>query len=691
MKLDISRRSFLIGGAATIVAGGIAGAFGFSKTASAQTHKMKKAQWIWPKNPEFENSIDTHAEFKSSFEFLDSNGEATVEIACDSMYACFVNDKLAAFAQCSDWPDFKYYDKLDITEFCKNGPNDLRVQIWHGPASAGSTYKTDTAGVIFEVLQNKEVLAYSSAATLSRFMNEYWNGRSRLITGQMGFDFWYGLDANPLPFKQENDVDTEKNTRKLHEREILPLQLENRVDGKYLWDQTDFKEEIEKGFTTQGSVMFDLGSETVGFLDVKFRSKVKQQLHFCYGEHIVEKDKFGKPHVRFFVGGRDFTVHVEAKADPDNWQQLMEPFRRLGCRYIEVFYEKERPEFEYVGIRPVMYPFQEKSYSFPDAELKGIYEACIKTLKCGMHEHYEDCPWREQALYGMDSRNQMLCGYYAFEGHEYQRHNLILLAHSLRKDEHLLEICSPCDTDRPIPFFSLCFILATYEYLEHTKDKSILKLIETQIDSIMSACAAHIDNEAGLIYGWNDPPFWNFYEWADESSGEDKQKYHLIMNCMYVYVHELWKTVTGKSYIDADNLREKIVAKFLKNGKYVLHDGTDRDSQLGNSMVLLAGIGDDALVEGLAKDLLASQSGSGSMIKATLSMKAFVYDALLQKNKLDIVLQDIRFCFSKMMKDPTFTGTFWETEDGQRAFDNAGSLCHGWSAIPAYYLPKYYL
>ena len=29
--------------------------------------------------------------------------------------------------------------------------------------------------------------------------------------------------------------------------------------------------------------------------------------------------------------------------------------------------------------------------------------------------------------------------------------------------------------------------------------------------------------------------------------------------------------------------------------------------------------------------------------------------------------------------------TFWETIDGEKAFENAGSLCHGWSAMPIYY------
>ena len=35
--------------------------------------------------------------------------------------------------------------------------------------------------------------------------------------------------------------------------------------------------------------------------------------------------------------------------------------------------------------------------------------------------------------------------------------------------------------------------------------------------------------------------------------------------------------------------------------------------------------------------------------------------------------------------------TFWETEKGEADFDGAGSLCHGWSAIPLYVINKYKL
>ena len=74
------------------------------------------------------------------------------------------------------------------------------------------------------------------------------------------------------------------------------------------------------------------------------------------------------------------------------------------------------------------------------------------------------------------------------------------------------------------------------------------------------------------------------------------------------------------------------------------------------------------------------------MIPVTLSMTAFVYDALLlfgDKYK-NMILEDIKTRYSAMLA--AGATTFWETEKGWEDFGGAGSLCHGWSAIPVYYL-----
>jgi len=66
-------------------------------------------------------------------------------------------------------------------------------------------------------------------------------------------------------------------------------------------------------------------------------------------------------------------------------------------------------------------------------------------------------------------------------------------------------------------------------------------------------------------------------------------------------------------------------------------------------------------------------------------MLGFVYDALLAsdpQNK-DFVLADIREKYGYMLANGATS--FWETIVGEADFNKAGSLCHGWSAMPIYY------
>ena len=73
------------------------------------------------------------------------------------------------------------------------------------------------------------------------------------------------------------------------------------------------------------------------------------------------------------------------------------------------------------------------------------------------------------------------------------------------------------------------------------------------------------------------------------------------------------------------------------------------------------------------------------MQDCSLSMKTFKYDALLKCDKAkyqSAVLEEIRKDYGKMLA--AGATSVWETTDGASAFDNAGSLCHGWSAVPAY-------
>ncbi|MDY4186854.1 MAG: family 78 glycoside hydrolase catalytic domain [Candidatus Borkfalkiaceae bacterium] len=231
-------------------------------------------------------------------------------------------------------------------------------------------------------------------------MNEYKNGYCKTITRQLGQSFLY--DNTVVLSEYSKSVEADK-IYDLHKRNIKSLVLGDRLPINV----------IKK----ENSVIIDMGKEVAGFLDIDIKSQEIQKLLIAYGEHLTDGN------VRRIIGDRDFSVEMIAKRGENKY---LNSLRRIAGRYIEIFGESEI-KINYIGIRPVEYTVEIKEKVFSDELTQRIYDTSVYTLKCCMHEHYEDYPWREQALYTMDSRNQMLCGYYAFQdgNKDYARQNLI--------------------------------------------------------------------------------------------------------------------------------------------------------------------------------------------------------------------------------------------------------------------------
>lgn len=602
---------------------------------------------------------DTYADFIADFS-VDKGSKVELNIACSGHYAVYLNGELIKFASSADYPWYRTFDRVDISRRCKIN-NEILVSVWY-PGVDSQTYIKDDAGVFFSIEENDIEIYQSSCDTKVRKNISYRNGYLKTITSQLGFSFCYDSRVeNELEY--ENSVES-TSTREFHLRKNAALVLGKRVKAKV--------NEINNGY------LIDLGEEQVGFIDLDFFSSVSQPIKILYAEHLVDGE------VQYIIGNRDFSLEYIAK-EGDN--KYMNPFRRIACRYIQLVCESPI-DIKYVGLRTTNKRVSEKRVSFAEAELQRIYDVSVNTLKKCMHEHYEDCPWREQAMYALDSRNQMLCGYYAFKGYGYQKENLLFIAKGQREDG-LLSLCFPTGIDIPIPFFSLVYLMQVRDYIEHSSDFSVLDELKPVLDKIISAFESKID-KSGLIP--NFPyPYWNFYEWAEESNNENeitrsadepyKLQYDLILNAMYVYVRKIYNSFYGAD-CDIEKTIQAIHNMFYDADRivYKLSTTTESSSQLSNSMALLIGLGNKELSEKIIND--------DSLIKVTLSMNTFYYDALLSVDKYrysDFIVEDIKKKYGKMLSEGATT--FWETEKGWRDFDNAGSLCHGWSAIPAYYLP----
>ena len=119
-------------------------------------------------------------------------------------------------------------------------------------------------------------------------------------------------------------------------------------------------------------------------------------------------------------------------------------------------------------------------------------------------------------------------------------------------------------------------------------------------------------------------------------------------------------------------------------GLYYIENISEKPTELANSLAVLSGIADGERAEHICKAL-----ADGSLTECSLSMKTLKYDAMLSVDEQykDTVFAEIRDTYKKML-DAGST-TVWETIDGAAAFEDAGSLCHGWSSIPVYYYNKF--
>lgn len=608
----------------------------------------KEPIWIWRDGDVRKNEF---VYFEDKFTY--GGGEVKLYISAETDYIAYINGTEVLFGQYAGFPDLKFYDTADISDLCTVGENILSVTVrYEGLNSA--THIDDGAGVIYSVNSSDGVLVCSSEQTRSGLDPRYISGTEpRYITPQLG----YAADMT----SSTAEIKTGRSVKVSKTANIKPRPIKKTVPGEKLAAR-----EIRSG-------LYDLGREEAGYAYISYSSTVDGTVKLAYGEHIADGA------VRYIIGKRNFSLdfHV-GRGDGE----LCQRFIRIAGRYIEIF-APEGVKIREVGIIPFLYPLTEKAHSLVGLD-KRIYETSVRTLRLCMNNHYEDCPWREQALYALDSRNQMLAGYYAFEETEFQRANLVLISHGVRSDG-FLELTCPAVNTPAIPFFSLIYPRAVLEYVKHTGDVSVLDEVFGTLESIMTAAIGKIDT-SGLIREL-DAPYWNFYEWTAGSSGEDKAVgYHLILNCALAYAAEAFSELCAlykKDFrFDAKALKEAIIRKFYhpETGLFHLSDkDSDKYSEMGQAFAILIGLGDGRTAAALK---------SGKLIPATLSTAAFVYDALLAAGaeNSDYILSDIRRKYKSML-DAGAT-SFWETIDGESAFSGAGSLCHGWSAIPVYYLKK---
>ena len=671
-------------------------------------------------------SADSYRIFRHDFNW-NGTGEVSLEISADSTFEIAVNGHTLPIQQLADYPDERTFSTADITALLRPGGNRIAVLVHH----IGDDFLTYQRGIPYlqaVIYTGKKLLSATGPDWQFSSETPYRSGSCCKLTVQLGFVFEYDAAVSPAEWKTVRIVHPAGSLkpRKVPQLEELPrrnstirqcgvLKREAELGSfaetcsedylktlpvKRIFARPDLSglRYTEKKFQLDGQpftfrelssfhgadgfyVICDLGKETVGYLTFRLEAPEGTIVDIVHGEHLDDGRVRGK------IGSRNFADRFHCRAGMNGFTCR---HRRLGARFLELHITNcgGGPITLYdLGLIELELPLPEAaSFHCEDRALLHLNQLSAATLKCCMHEHYEDCPWREQGLYAYDSRNQILFGYYVWGNYAFAEASLDLLGKSC--GERYLTLTAPGRHELTIPVFSLVWICELYEYQLFSGSDGLFRRWQPAADRILDrALAEPVPGHEEFYHSGSGKEIWNFCEWQGELSHVDRHP----QSVFNIYLYEALKaaaalhTLNGNreraGYLSgrADRLGAALEKTFWRKNGYTVFPDEPSDSRLYEHIQALF------LYSGLVPAEKTVPLLAGLREKSTfpITFSALPY---LIRGLIDCGAEGRRLLLARLQEiygpsvfsDAT---TLSETPNGADDFDNAGSLCHGWSAV----------
>ena len=705
-------------------------------------------KWIW--DAAKCGKADSYKAFRKTFDLAEIPGAAAVQIAADSTFVLYVNGHRVPCGQFSDYPLDRTFSTVDIQRFLKKGTNVIAVSV-HYIGAKLHVYLPGVASLRAVVFSGREIICATDASWKCADEPGFLSGSARSMTFQAGFIFEYDarkennwkecdfddsswenagvytdeeapmtLETRPVSQLYELEecsakLETSAFLIRREDPELQPgmmcfrdfirpglredvLELDHVIHDPYLSrlplefhcsnDRFIAVKPLPEGEGINGVMLIlELKAEECGFLHLKLKAGAGTVVDIAHGEHL----KHGR--VLSSKGKYNFADRYICKEGENDFTYF---HRRLGCRYIELHVTGINGGFalKSASLIPLRLPLPEAAaFSCEDKLWLKLNEISRRTMTLCMHEHYEDCPWREQALWNFDTRIQMLLGYYVWGNYDFAAASLELMRKSYK--DGFLALTEPGDdSSRTIPMFTLAYIVALRDRLLFGDFWDGLEKHLKTVDGILDNALQYQEGE--LYYLPENPRYWHFYEWI----GEICHMNNFPQSLWNIYLFEALKA--GAYLHDAmgnGERAEKLAGLAERLGKAV--EETFREDELygvelpGQNRYAYALTQYLMIVHGLAPEerlpLLWKSLNSGELLDTTTQNQLFEMDALMNctPESRKQYAENIYKKFKPML-DYGATTT-WETSAGPEDMGGCGSLCHAWSGISVAFSGRYLL
>ena len=689
--------------------------------------------WIAHPFSDADREKPNYADYVRDVRFPDDAEETECLISAFSNYQLFINGRLIGRGPAVGHRKLAYFDRWGVdTSRLKGSVVRVAVRVFHEGTETGSAQGFDYGvhGLLCALRANGDTFACSDGKWLSRISPEY-PGDIQALSFWGGFkEFWHedSVDnwtqghfdlsgwghAKALDSALDSTIASEPrstDTKGLVSVRVEPKRLVAacpqmgiiRLDGEQVEGLAgaDLPERIEvepnEALATP-ELVWDFGWVHTGYTDIEL-SGAAGVVEIHYGETL---DTLRADVLHFTEG---YT----------RWQSFQRrAFRFLRLRFIALL---GPVRMEHVGVTESVYDYEtDVALDCDGAGFNELVEVSRRTLRACSSYHYEDCPWREQALWTVDVRIAGRANAYLYGNNEVTAKSIRQLL-SMQREDGALGACGP----KFAKFYFLDFMLhlapMVHEYYQVTGD---LSLVQDALPVLrrLTEFAQGLRNSDGLLElteATRQREIGVFFDW---SKTIQRLGCTTILNALYVdhlaKKAELEALAGDPTRSDKLRARMQSIQEVAPAVFFDSERGLYREADLAtvanpqyvlqsNIAALFAGFADDAEAQSVMKQMC---TGDSIARPHGPSFYMFVFDVMQRIGLTEELSHWMQDYWGEMLRRGATT--WWEvfapnqspsayphpylgqTPTYQRE-EVPVSNCHAWSCLPGYVIPQYLL
>lgn len=690
-----------------------------------QKWEISRAKWISKLGCESQPNL--YLQFVRRFETRKTS-DIFVYITAVSQYQLFVNGQLIGRGPAESSPSLYYYHIYKLPPECLNqGENLLAILLYHpgNHAKTAQGFDYGKPGLLCSV-EGVDVDFVSDNSWKVEFSPVYsgnvldtgnsmispWGGYKELYHGDKE-DNWTSIEYDHLKWENAIEVadaisqDFIKNLIALDVRELetnavyperiveasknLGLININTNDLPQPYNSQEIKFST-KEYGAAPSIILDFSTIVVGYPEIDIQGDF-YIYELWYGETLDM-----------------YRLDVIRRPEKGVWRA----FQRRSFRYIKIKFIALEENANLRGVRLYntwyAYNSQGKTVS-SDKDINKILNISRHTSRVNTSYHFEDCPWRERALWVQDFRIQAKTNYYTFGNPEIVAKCLRQMF-ALQKNNGLIPPIGPMKNELFFLDYCLHLIGILKEYYIYSADLDFVKEVFPYVERLV-AFVNNYKADDGLLDSELSFPKTVFLTWNKEIEKRGKST---MLNSLYSkYLEDLSFIYELCDENKNGFIHEKSVVKARVNellfdlkGKHY-HDTycdgklSEKTSFESNLMALYADFVPIEYMDIFIQKKINSEKLP--MLYNTGSYE-FLFNVLAKLDKYKVIIGCIRKYWGAMISRKATT--WWEVFDPETeewvyphpylgntfAYEKDWipvSSCHGWGAIPSYAIPCYLL